>query len=75
MRASITVRGHAGPLFQRGKRDLDGVSGFVPALAAFDCFFSTFPWRNTGCDLWFRSYRADQFAVASAISDQGFGLG
>ena len=75
MSASVIARSDAPPVFQLGKQVFDFVSGLVRSLAVFDCFFSIFLWRNTGCDLLLRKHLADFVAVVSTIPNQGFGLG
>ena len=75
MSASLIACSDAPSVFQLGKQVFDFVSGFVRGVAVFDCFFSVFLWRNTGCDLLLRKHLADFVAVVSAIPNQCFGLG
>ena len=74
MSASVIACGDAPPVFQLGKKVFHLVPGFVRCLAVFDCFFSIFLWRNTGCNLLLRKHLADFVTVVSAISNQGFGF-
>ena len=75
MSASVIARSDAPPVFQLSKQVFDFVSGFVRGLAVFDCFFSIFLWRNTGCDLLLCKHIADFVAVVSTIPNKGFDLG